>query len=107
MRKSGCNRRKLRVQARPRNGDISLFQRFLKMGASTAACIWQIAESILSCNDRERQLCDMRDITERLLSVEPESVESCLSGIRQFVTKRLSDLQGLLSSRMTSGEGQN
>jgi hypothetical protein len=35
-----------RVRARPRNGDISLFQRFLKMGASTADCIWQIAESI-------------------------------------------------------------
>ncbi len=43
---SGCNERKLRVRARPRNGDISLFQRFLKMGDSTADCIWQIAESI-------------------------------------------------------------
>src|SRR6266481_3264641 len=46
MRKSACNKRKLRERARPRNGDISLFQRFLKMGASTADCIWQIAESI-------------------------------------------------------------
>src|ERR1700730_15154560 len=46
MRNSGCNERKLRVRARPRNGAISLFQRFLKMGASIADCIWQIAESI-------------------------------------------------------------
>src|SRR5712664_586173 len=46
MRKSGCNKRKLRARARPRNGDISLFQRFLKMGASAADCIWPTAESI-------------------------------------------------------------
>src|ERR1700730_5165332 len=46
MRKSGCNERKLYVRARPRNGDISLYQRCLKMGASTADCIWQITESI-------------------------------------------------------------
>jgi len=49
-------------------------------------------------NDRERQL---RDITERLLSAGPGSLESHLSGIRQFVTKRLSDLQGLLSGETT------
>src|SRR6266403_456216 len=48
--------------------------------------------------DRERQL---RDITERLLSAGPGSLESHLSGIRQFVTKRLSDLQGLLSGETT------
>ena len=30
MQKSGCNGRKLRVQARPRNVHISLFQRCLK-----------------------------------------------------------------------------
>src|SRR5882762_8549407 len=41
MRKSGCNRRKLRVRARPRNGDISRLRPFLKMGASTADCIWR------------------------------------------------------------------
>src|SRR3984893_11218926 len=46
MRKSGCNKRKPRERARPRNFDISLFQRFLKMGASTADCIRQLAESI-------------------------------------------------------------
>src|SRR6202165_4322894 len=45
MRKSGCSKQKLRERARPRNFDISLFQRFLKMGASTADCIWQRAES--------------------------------------------------------------
>src|SRR6476660_8073230 len=49
MRKSGCNKLKLRVRVRPRNGDISLSQRFLKMGASTADCIWQRAESIPEC----------------------------------------------------------
>jgi site-specific DNA recombinase len=49
-------------------------------------------------NDRERQL---RDITERLLSAGPGSLESHLSGIRQFVTKRLSDIQGLLSGETT------
>src|ERR1700687_4529641 len=47
MRKSGCSRQKLRARAKPKNGGISLFQRFLKTGASTADCIWQIAESIL------------------------------------------------------------
>src|SRR6266850_8540758 len=46
MRKSGCNRRKLRVRARPRNGDILRLRPFLKMGASTADCIWRRAESI-------------------------------------------------------------
>src|ERR1700729_3550259 len=46
MRKSECNRQRPRVQARPRNGEISLFQRCLKMDASTADCIWQIAASI-------------------------------------------------------------
>src|SRR6202790_5389709 len=52
MRKNGCNKRKLRVQVRPRNGDISLFQRFLKMGASTADCIRQRAESIPELHER-------------------------------------------------------
>src|SRR6266403_5049239 len=54
MRKSVCNKRKLRGRARPRNGDISLFQRFLKMGASTADCIWQGAESIPELLNLER-----------------------------------------------------
>src|ERR1700730_3315682 len=54
MRKSGCNKRKLHEPARPRNGDISLFQRFLKTGVSTADCIWQRAESIPELLDHER-----------------------------------------------------
>src|SRR6266478_3390626 len=54
MRKSGCSKQKLRAQVKPRNGDISLFQRFLKMGASTAACIWQRAESIPKSLNPER-----------------------------------------------------
>ena len=33
MRKSGCSKQKLCAPPRPRNGGISLFQRFLKMGA--------------------------------------------------------------------------
>src|SRR5438132_1392825 len=56
MRKSVCNKRKLRGRARPRNGDISLFQRFLKMGASTADCIWQRAESIPELHDRSAKM---------------------------------------------------
>src|SRR5246500_5602001 len=52
MRKSGCNKPKLRVRARPRNGGISLFQRFLKMGPSTANCISQRAESIPELHER-------------------------------------------------------
>src|SRR5713101_832261 len=54
MRKSACNKLKLRAQVRPRNGGISLFQRFLKMGASTADCIWQRAESIPELLNPER-----------------------------------------------------
>src|SRR6266481_3085813 len=54
MRKSVCNKRKLRGRARPSNGDISLFQRFLKMGASTADCIWQRAGSIPEFLNPER-----------------------------------------------------
>ena len=53
---------------------------------------------IEAINDREQQL---RDITARLLSAGPGSVESHLVGIREFVTKRLSDLQGLLSGETT------
>src|SRR5882762_9204502 len=52
MRKSGCSKRKLSVRARLRNGEISLFQRFLKMGVSTADCMWQIAELIPELYER-------------------------------------------------------
>ena len=46
MQKGGCSKQKLRARAKLRNGDISLSQRFLKMGASIADSRWQIAESI-------------------------------------------------------------
>src|SRR6202161_3539951 len=54
MRKAAYNKRKLRGRARPRNGGISLFQRFLKMGASTADCMWQRAELIPESLNRAR-----------------------------------------------------
>src|ERR1700726_3564012 len=46
MRKSGCSKKKPRAQWKLENGDISLSRRCLKMGASTADCIWQRAEPI-------------------------------------------------------------
>src|SRR5712664_1454842 len=54
MRKSACNKPKLRARARPKNGGILQFQRFLKMGASTADCIWQRVESIPELLNPER-----------------------------------------------------
>src|ERR1700737_1770360 len=54
MRNGECNNRKPRVRARRRNGAISPFQRFLKMGASTPDCIWRIAESIPELLNPER-----------------------------------------------------
>src|SRR6202030_4264619 len=56
MRKSGCSKQKLRERARLRNGDISLFQRFLKMGASTADCIRQRGESIPELHERRTNM---------------------------------------------------
>jgi hypothetical protein len=68
---------------RPRNGDISLFQRFLEMGASTADCISQIAESIpkdveASGIDEERQSDVYYDL-ERL------EVRLCRASCRPFM----------------------
>src|SRR5712692_43084 len=60
MRKSGCSKQKLRARVKPKNGGISLFQRFLKTGASTAGCIRQIAESI-----PEEQVCCSSTANER------------------------------------------
>src|ERR1700694_956980 len=54
MRKSGCNKRKLRERAKPRNGGISLFQRFLKSVASTPVFFWQRRDSIPRCLKPER-----------------------------------------------------
>ena len=39
-----------------------------------------------------------------LLSKEPGSIEAHLSSIRQFVTERLEDLQGLLSGETSLAE---
>src|ERR1700682_5565126 len=56
MRKNACNKRKLRERARPRNGDISLFQLFLRMGASTADCIRRRAEAIPDLHERNTNM---------------------------------------------------
>src|SRR6202171_902829 len=56
MRRSGYSKQKLRARARLRNGDISLFQRFLKMGASAADCIWPTAESIPELHERSANM---------------------------------------------------
>src|SRR3981081_1945017 len=54
MRTRAGGKHKRRARARLRNGDISLFQRFLKMGNSTADCTWQRAESIRELLNDER-----------------------------------------------------
>src|SRR5467141_4012523 len=56
MPKSGYSMQKLLARARPRNGGISLFQRFLKMGASAADCIWPTAESIPELHERSANM---------------------------------------------------
>src|SRR5260370_18133384 len=56
MRKSVCNKRKLRGRARPRNGDSLLFQGFLRMGASTADCIWQRVEAIPELHEKSMNM---------------------------------------------------
>ena len=66
----------------------------LRKLAETAAQTGPSGFLVEAISDRERQL---REITERLLSREPGSIESHLSAIRQFVTKRLTDLRDLLS----------
>ena len=79
------------VQMRERKEKIEAELRRL---TATAAQTGPSPFLIEAINGRERQL---RDITERLLSAGPGSVESHLAGVREFVTKRLSDLQELLS----------
>src|SRR5260370_25328697 len=56
MRKSGCSKQKLRAPPRPTSGDISPFHQFLKMGVSTATCIWQRAESIPELHERSANM---------------------------------------------------
>src|ERR1700692_3362951 len=54
MRKSGYSKQKSCAQWKLKNGDISLSQRCLKMGASTADCIWQKAGPIPELLNPER-----------------------------------------------------
>src|SRR3984957_3736428 len=56
MRNRECNERRPPAQWRPRNGDISLSQRFLKMGSSTADCIAQRVESIPELHGRKTNM---------------------------------------------------
>src|SRR5580704_18093803 len=81
MRKSGCNKRNLPERAKPRNGDISLFQRFLKMGVSTADCMWQIAESIPELLNPERStIMRYRLLGKSGLRVSEASLVACRVG---------------------------
>src|ERR1700685_4105743 len=52
MRNSERNKPKPPVPSRPRNGDISRYQRYLKTGGSIANCIGKIAESIPDSQER-------------------------------------------------------
>jgi hypothetical protein len=45
-------------------------------------------------------------LTERLLSREPGSIENHRAGIWQFVTERLTDLQGLLGGEIALAEAE-
>src|SRR4029077_12230289 len=56
MRKTECGKQKLRAPPRPTSGDISPFQQFLKMGASTTDCIRQRAEAIPKLHDRSANM---------------------------------------------------
>ena len=63
------------MRARLRNGEISPFQRYLKMGASTADCIQQIAKSIPEVAD---SLARNFEIAIRLLQQE----DACIFLVR-------------------------
>src|SRR6267142_2514353 len=80
MRKSGCNKLTLRARVRPRNGGISLFRRFLKMGASTADCIWQRAESIPELLSLERAIMKYRLLGKSGLRVSEASLGTMTFG---------------------------
>src|SRR3984893_15759864 len=56
MRQSECSKQELRERARLRDGDILLFQRFLRMGASTPDCIWPTAGSIPELHERSANM---------------------------------------------------
>src|SRR5271163_3732764 len=53
MRNSECDKRRLPAPPKLTNGGISRSQRFLKMGASIADCIRQIAEAIPELRERK------------------------------------------------------
>src|SRR6202051_3789264 len=82
MRKSGCNKQKLRARARPRNFDISLLQRFLKMGASTADCIRQRAESIPELHERRTNM-KYRLLGKSGLRVSEAALETMTFGVER------------------------
>jgi DNA invertase Pin-like site-specific DNA recombinase len=68
----------------------------LRRLAATAAETGPSAFLVAAIHEREQQL---RDITDQLLAGGANSVDSHLSEIRTFVTKRLGDLQTLLSGQ--------
>ncbi|HLH33230.1 MAG TPA: recombinase family protein [Alloacidobacterium sp.] len=65
----------------------------LKRLAATAAETGPSAFLVEAIHEREQQL---REITDQLLAGGTESVDSHLSEIRGFITKRLGNLQGLM-----------
>ena len=71
----------------------------LRRLTETAALTGPSAFLVEAINDREQEL---RQITDRLLSAGPESIDSRLAEIRLFVTKKLSDIRGLLSRQETA-----
>ena len=62
----------------------------------TAAMTGPSAFLVQAINEREQEL---RQITDRLLSTGPESVDARLGEIRLFVNKQLSDIRQLLSKQ--------
>ena len=87
MRKNGCNKQKLPVLARRRNGDISLFQRFLKMDASTADCIRQRAESIPELHQSETSGDGAHQRLKRRKSMKPSATQAATSSTRRISTQ--------------------
>ena len=71
----------------------------LRRLTETAALTGPSTFLIQAINEREQEL---RQITDRLLSTGPESVDSRLTEIRLFVTKKLSDIRELLSKHETA-----
>src|ERR1700730_622544 len=62
----------------------------------TAAMTGPSAFLVQAINEREQEQ-ELRQITDRLLSTGPESVDARLGEIRLFVNKQLSDIRRLLS----------